>query len=215
MTTILFSTSHDTPTAANTAVATQVVNGADVSLFGAEATRAALLAAIVDSPGAPVILMAHGSPTAVFENDTDEAFGAEDCGLIVGRVLFAWACNTAKNLGREAAAAGAVWMGYDCPITAPEENEPFLQPFVMLFSRLKAQFRHVGCLGTAGDFLEDVRQKCAEVEDILDRLLSEYDGDAFGPLCCCRQAWQQLRIWIPGHELPVSHPESVAPYIDI
>ena len=213
MSTILFATNYDEPTEANSTVAERIAVAHDVVLLGVAATREALIGAI-NAQAFPLFVMAHGSHTSIYETHEDEALGVGDCHLVEGRTLFAWACNTAKSLGRSAADAGGVWLGYDCLLTAPEATEPFLEPFANVFRWIKDNFHAVICAETASAFLNELHLKCVELERVLDALLYVHGGDLFGPLSCCRQMWQQLRVWIPGRELPVSHERSAAAYID-
>jgi len=212
MTMIVFVPSRDEATAANAAVARAFLSDNDVVLIGNLATRRMLLAAM-ESEATAMLVMAHGSNKGVYDNDDECALGVEDCAQLEGRQVFAWACNTAKELGVAAALAGATWIGYRCSVTAPSEDPAFLPGFQALFAEIKENFELVSCQRSAEDFLIWLKSACDDLIAQFEQTL--IDADDLSVLMCCSQIWRQVDVRIAGGIGVVQHNESVPPSIEI
>ncbi|WP_147433909.1 hypothetical protein [Stenotrophomonas rhizophila] len=211
MSTIVFATEHDEATAANAAVARGLVSLLDIALIGKDATRHSLLTAMDDNRGLAVLLMAHGSREAVFENSASHAFAVTDCEDLRGRRVFAWACNTSLELGVAAAVAGATWIGYRCAVTAPSDHPSFLPGFCSIFAEIKSRFQYVQCAESAADFIVWLKVECEKLIEVFDEALQ--GCDEFSALSCCGQLWQQVDIHLPGVAAPIRHPHAPKPYL--
>ncbi len=152
---IVFVPAYDEPTRANLAVARDLPRpaddgagdrwprGADRSLLDAHATRANLLNMLGGDPD-PLFAMAHGRPDCLLAQDHAEALLAGDAPALARRPVFAFACHTAAQLGRDMARQGVTWWGYVFEVSAPDERDLLRPLFVDVFAYLQGAFAGAG-----------------------------------------------------------------------
>lgn len=214
--TLLFVPACDSPTKANLAVAHKVRRSSDVDLFGHLATQAELRSAILgNQQNRSLLLMSHGSKDAVWDNNKAPAVTIAEHGILEAYTVFAWACHTGSRLGYELAQRGVTWWGYDCAVTAPESQEPFLDIHSKIFREITDRFQSGIDETTVHIVLERIKVTCEMACELLDSVMADTHTDAFSLYSCCNQIWQRLSVWLAGHGEPCRHPMAPPAYIDL
>lgn len=207
--TIFFVCSTDPATQANHAIALQMLVQSDVALFAADATRARLHSEFqTNSPNNLIFAMSHGSPTALWDANGEEALSAADAANLQGYKIFCWACHTGKELGRSFATHGSTWWGYDCAITAPDARPPYSTVFRDILLSLKQSFPTGVDAATVATVFTAVKTACVDAETRLEELGASDDDDAMSIYSCCNQIWQHLCVWLAGQGQPIVHPDA-------
>jgi hypothetical protein len=216
---ILFVPAYDEPTGANLAVAERLPERSDeVRLFGGDATRSKLLAAILPAAGNlrySLFAMSHGSRYEVREQGGGTALCEGDwrqLELLVFRHGFAFACHTATALGRVAAEHGVTWWGYTGTIQSPSREEPFVGLFVSIFDFLREAFAEATSRDARARVVDELRRRCNDASLAVDAAFEADDSvDPSEALLCLLHVWDRLRIWVPGNETPECHPAARPP----
>ncbi len=208
---IFFVPGYDPATEANLAVAERVSSPASYSLFGARATREALLS-VLSRETVPLFAMSHGRHNVLLGQQDEVALTGDDVPALGTRPVFAYACHTAGALGETAAKAGSAWWGYTGAVTAPEASEEFLPVFVAIFSYIRDAFPEVLFPGELEAVLLRIADLCHEAEHQVDGLAEkDPDLDAGSAHLCLLHIWQRLRVWMPSLDSPRSHPLAPSP----
>lgn len=212
--TIFFVVANDPQTRANLAVAQKISSNTDVALFGESAIREKLHAAL-DVHDRTIFSMSHGRTTSIVDNDGHPALEEGDGNLLAGFRVFAWACHTGANLGKKLSEADVIWWGYECPVTAPDDRDQFIDLFADILGTAKNSF--ISGLDTQSihDTIEKIKQACDKALIMLDELEAYNDLEAFSLYSCCNQLWQRLLVWIPKYSDPLKHPNAPPAYIDL
>ncbi|MBB4192210.1 hypothetical protein GGE45_004397 [Rhizobium aethiopicum] len=207
--TIFFVSSTDPATQANHAIALQMLEQNDVTLFAADATRARLHSEFQAAPEDNLVFaMSHGSPNALWDSNGEEALSADDAANLQGYNIFCWACHTAKELGQSFAAYGSTWWGYDCAITAPDPRPPYSTVFRDILLNLKQSFPAGVDAASVAAVFATTRAACVDAETRLEEIGASDDDDAMSIYSCCNQIWQHLCVWLAGQGQPIFHPDA-------
>jgi hypothetical protein len=211
---IVFVPAYDEPTTANHAVARDLPSeDAHRWLLDVRATRENLLNVLGGQPD-PLFAMAHGRPHCLLGQGGDHALLARDAPLLERRPVFAFACHTAAQLGRDMARQGVIWWGYIIEVSAPDDRELLRPLFVGIFAYIRSAFADAGSPGERLDVLMRTKERCDHAAETVDALAdSDPALDVMDALRSLRDIWQLLRIWSPGAEAPERHPHApdVAP----
>ncbi|MEM9538457.1 MAG: hypothetical protein AAGA60_02980 [Cyanobacteria bacterium P01_E01_bin.42] len=225
---IVFVPGYDPSTYANLKIARLLNPSNCILLFENKATREELVN-ILEISKFPLFVMSHGisnafkaqpdpKPTNRKEvqtlNQENIAFSNMDVTLLKQRTVYAFACNTAQELGEVAANFGSIWWGYSdtvpCPFDNP--NPEVTTIFVDIFDFIKDNFTDPVSSEDIQIFLDKLKIKCensAEQIDLIDAQ-EEFD-DILAIYATLIQIWDRLRVWLPGQEQPEQHPHSSSP----
>ncbi|MGE5471201.1 MAG: hypothetical protein ACM3X0_10435 [Bacteroidota bacterium] len=213
--TILFVTSHDEATQANHSMALRIEDNSDLRLYKHDAIRASLLNALQNQDDTTVFIMSHGRPVSVVDNMNSRAIDELDGPILSNYKIFAWACWTGATLGYKLAQSGTVWWGYDCPVTAPDERDPYASIMSNFFKTAKTLFVSANDYASVMQVLERIKNVCINAQYELDSIGADQDVDAFSIYSCCNQFWERLSVWLADHAVPCRHPLAPPAYIDI
>jgi hypothetical protein len=205
---ILFAPAYDDATDATCRLAARFADKASVVLLRHNATRTNLLDAVSAGEGDNGLLaFSHGTEDTLAAQDSAVALNAHDAALLDGRKVLAYACHTSTGLGGAMARGGVVWWGYTGTILAPPAGSGREQIFGPVFDHLVGAFLSgVDQLGLREVFTQ-LRALCRHAEKALFGL---FDAGVAGleDFGCLLHIWNRLRIWLPGSDAPVHHPES-------
>lgn len=213
--TIFFVTNGDAATEANFNVANGMEAPGDIVLFGANATRAHLYLAVEANGNCDSIFsMSHGDLDGTFDSIDGLALGAEDAASFAGFKIFAWACFTGARLGATFSKSNAIWWGYDCVLTAPDDRVEYAPLFRRILQVAKSSFRNGIDHASALIVIEAIKLECLAAIDELDIATLGQPG-AIPLYSCCNQAWQRLSVWLPGNDVPIKHSDAPAAFLNI
>ncbi|MBY5367823.1 hypothetical protein [Rhizobium leguminosarum] len=206
--TIFFVTLTDEPTRANHAVALSMVEQGDVTLFAANATRFRLHSEVQrNGHDRKIFAMSHGSEDTVVDAAGNAALSTADATQLIGYKIFSLACLTGRALGRDFAANGSTWWGYDTVINAPDERSPYSGVFSELLLVLKRNFPNAVDALTTAQVLAIIKDACTEAMKRLHELGASQDRHAMAMYSCCNEIWQHLCVWLAGESTPILHPD--------
>jgi hypothetical protein len=130
------------------------------------------------------------------------------------RSVFAFACHTSAQLGRELARRGVTWWGYIIEVSAPDEREPFRPLFVEVFAYVQGAFAAADSAAARHEVLVHLRDLCDRAADVVNDM-ADADAllDVMDAMRSLRDIWQLLRIWSAGAQSAERHPHApdVAP----
>ena len=208
---IIFATNHDPSTADSFRIATSIATTNDTVLFGNDAVRTKLLTVLKDKPTASVMCFSHGKEDAWVGNNADNALTINDLELFKTRKMFAYACSTAKELGKKASEqAGCFYWGYNDTILARDNNNNVqLKP---IFEYIKTAFPLCENREKIQLFFQNLQTFCdAETEEYLGQYPEEEDNDCIAAHQLLRDIWAKLECHTDNQQY--SHPESVEPLL--
>jgi hypothetical protein len=210
---IFFIPGYDPATESNLAVGERIVPEVCQPLLRDRATRKELLAALSHA-AVPLFAMSHGHSDALLAQGNEKGLTKEDLSVVGPRSVFAYACHTAGMLGKAAAQGGAIWWGYTGAVTAPDSSALLLPVFVEIFFYLREIFPEAESSEECRMVLLRVAELCEKAQLLVDDLGAEDANlDVMSPSCCLLHIWQRLRVWRPGADSPLKHPDAPLPLL--
>lgn len=201
---LFFLPSHDAETIACAAVGCLVaaahINA--IGLHGEDATHANLRTQLEEQPQFACFFMSHGSDEAIYGNDERPAIGIGDFQQLQGRHAFAYACFSAM-LGQQASTQNWTWWGYDNRIIPPPGDAG--TKAVEIFLWIARSFNTVNSQADVGKALDELKEACDEAIEQTHPLEL---------LTFFMQIWTRVRVWLPGANAPLKHPEAFAGALD-
>lgn len=166
---ILFITANDETTRINKNLVEHSGINADILLKEKEATKKELLNKIALSTKKQIIFASHGEEDAIIDNNNEEISSGDMKGISDFKVL-AYACNTARRLGKEMSLNGNIWWGFNASAGVFSKNErdefkEFLNLVIEVYSSSTTQLEIEGAFKT-------IIAKCDEIDEILDKKYS-------------------------------------------
>lgn len=233
---IFFAPAYDPATRLNLAIVRALLRHGAITLFGADATRTALLSAMSERADAAVFAMSHGEKERLLAQNltTDEeleraavsaeerkkqldagkttALEAGDVARVGERRLFVFACHTASQVGQDLTAQGAVYWGYSGAINAPAENPELAFLFIPIFEHIRGAWHRAETAQERLAVMEEIAAHCERAQTILDEMgTADVNLDTQSAYLCLLHIWDRLRIWVGPAESPEHHPRSSPP----
>jgi hypothetical protein len=171
------------------------------ALTGPDATRVALHAAMAREPTSSVVFWSHGDHFGPKDQSGSTALGSSELDADRPRQVFAYACHTGTDFGRLASGRGWTWWGYTGPVTAPSDVAEECRILAVAMWDVVAVFEAAGDTPTTPD-LDRVEAIGRDCFDAIDDAIG--DDALYESLCCAKNLWDRLRVWIPGREEPLS-----------
>lgn len=205
---ILFVTAYDSQTQANLSVANEIVENNEFFLSKAEATREVFYNKFPTLTNGQLMIMSHGDNTLVRDNNREIIITYEDLEKFNNTKFYLWACNTGKDLGAKISQNNNIWWGYDCPITAPINNDKYIPLYVKAFKVIKSKY----VLGTNEEdirqILDDIKKVCEDIDYQIDDLDPQAElSDLMQIYSCFRNMWANLVVWL-NPQTGIKHPEA-------
>ncbi len=197
---ILFATAYDEPTVSNLSVA-RLLKGGRVTLFEGEATRSSLWRVLADDPHRALLAMSHGQRRLLRAQggEAPHAIQLEDATALGGtRKVFAWACQTSAELGRAAAGAGVVWLGFPVKIAAAPEDARLQALLAEVLQVVVDGLPKVTDATSCKALLDGVVEAARRALEMVDTI--EHDSS---DQQCFEQFQLRFEAWLPGCEEPI------------
>jgi hypothetical protein len=214
---IFFVPAYDECTRANLTIAQLITTNCYhcIQIFGVDATQDALFKELTKT-NLPLFAMSHGNDSMLKAQDGQIALSNENIHKIGKRSVYAFACNTAIQLGKSAAEIGSTWWGYSCPISCAIDS-PYVQSiFTDIFIFIRNNFHQATTPQQRQAVLDELKNRC---EQAFHKGLSEcYAGTLLAPTFqeyqTLLEIWGRLRIWVPGLAQPEKHPSASEAVVD-
>jgi hypothetical protein len=209
---IIFVPAYDISNRANLKIAAELIKSCNcVAIFEDEATQCRLLTELKKS-NTPLLVMSHGIPEALKAQDGQIALSTNDVNLLNGRTVYAYACHTAKQLGKNAAQQGSIWWGYSDAISCAIDSPELISIFTGIFVFIRDNFHTATSQHDRQRFLEELKNLCETAEEQVDMIDADTEiTEIMEVYRTFRHLWDLLRIWVPGADRPEQHPHSTSP----
>jgi len=208
---ICFVPAYDLSTQANLTIAKLIITSNCVTLFEKKATKQELILALCKAD-VPLFAMSHGVPDALKAQNGEVALSKNDVHLLGERQIYAFACHTAAELGKDAANKGSIWWGYSDTISCAIDLPALSSVFTDIFTFIRDNFETATSPEDRQTMLEELKKKCEAAQDEVDRIDSEIEiPEIMEVYRTLRHIWDRLRIWIPNAQQPEHHPQASSP----
>jgi hypothetical protein len=211
---IFFVPAYDPGTHDNLLMVQCITTDSSLKLFGAQATKDALERELKHSTS-PLFTMSHGDADQLKAQEGQTALSEENIHLLKERAVYAFACNTAIQLGESAAQKGSTWWGYCCPISCAPDSPYVRSLFANLFIFIRDHFHTAVSPQQKQTMLEELRKRCEEA--FHKELPDCYIGTSLEPNLqeyrTLIEIWNRLRVWSPGTPQAEKHPSASEPAI--
>jgi hypothetical protein len=207
---IVFATNHDSSTALSFSIAQAIIEENDVVLLKNDAKKANLEELLSKYPKLSLIGISHGEKDFWVGNDDKPALTLYPKELLQQRSIFAYACNTAIDLGEQLGKEnGCFYWGYNNKILVGElELQPILIPILLY---IKKHFHILSDKALIIAFLDELRKLCDDTTE--DYTVLWVMEDKFSSIMQLTQAlrdiWAKLVVSFDNQTL--SHPDSIEP----
>ena len=209
---IIFVPAYDESTNANLTIAKLITTPTCVTLFEIKATRQELITALSQANLLPLFAMSHGVRDALKGHNGEIALSNSDVHLLGRRIVYAFACHTAVELGQLAAKTGSIWWGYSDMISCAIDSPPVRSIFAEIFTFIRDNFQTATSLERRQTILNQLKAMCEEAADEVDDIDSETElPDITEIQMTLLHIWDRLRIWVPGAQDPERHPHGSSP----
>lgn len=152
-----------------------------------------------------VFVMSHGDHSILYDNNRQSAFTESTLQSLSDFNVFAYACNTANQLGVDAARNGVNWCGFKEPINSPCTDEVLAPIYAELFEFIASEFVSVRCMETAEQYLDMLKNLCDLKASDLDACTNDEYETPIAAYQSVKQLWEKQKIWLSNQNNFVIH----------
>jgi len=214
---ILFVTSYDEQTNANLLIANNILDGSEVFICEEQANRESFYARFPYLKNAYLMIMSHGDSNLVRDNNKELIISLEDFDKFSDTKFFLWACNTSRELGATISKNNNVWWGYNCPVTAPINDENYKDFYIRIFRLIKSRYVDGIDESTVHQILNEIKSICDEINQQLDNMIENglmEIQESMSIYSCFRNIWANLVVWLNPHN-SIKHSEAPEGLLEI
>ncbi|SDY53505.1 hypothetical protein [Acinetobacter kyonggiensis] len=214
---ILFVTSYDEQTSANLLIANNILDGDEVFICEKQANRESFYSRFPHLNNAYLMIMSHGDSCLVLDNNKEVIISLDDFDKFSNTKFFLWACNTSRILGEKISQNSNIWWGYNCPITAPINDEKYKDFYIRIFRIIKSRYVDGIDESTVHQILNEIKSICDEINQQLDNMIESglvEIQDSMSIYSCFRNIWANLVVWLSPQN-SIKHSEAPEGLLDI